>query len=52
MHPMFKELFLDTDADDLAAGDDRRRRRHRSRRARPAMTVRPSARPRQNQPQP
>ena len=52
MHPMFKELFLDTDADDLAAGDDRRRRRHRSRRARPAMTVRPAARQQQNRPRP
>ena len=26
MHPMFKELFIDTDADDLAAEDDRRHR--------------------------
>ena len=43
MHPMFKELFIDTDADDLAAEDDRRRRMHRSRRARPAMTIRPAA---------
>ena len=40
MHPMFKELFIDTDADDLAAEDDRRRRARRSRRARPAMVVR------------
>jgi hypothetical protein len=52
MHPMFKELFIDTHADDLAAKDDRRRRTHRSRRARPAMTVRPAARPRQNRPRP
>ena len=52
MHPMFKELFIDTDADDPAAEDDRRRRRHRSRRARPAMTVRPVARPRQKRARP
>ena len=26
MHPMFKELFIQTDADDLAAEDDRQRR--------------------------
>src|SRR6516162_803812 len=26
MHPMFKELFIDTDADDLAAEDDWRHR--------------------------
>jgi hypothetical protein len=44
MHPMFKELFIDTDADDLAAEDDRRRRMHRSRRARPAMIIRAAAR--------
>jgi hypothetical protein len=52
MHPMFKELFIDTDGDDLAAQDDRRRCRHRSRRARPAMTVRPAARHRQDRPRP
>ena len=52
MHPIFKELFLDTDADDPAAEDDRRRRARRSRRARPAMITRPAARHRQHQPQP
>ena len=52
MHPMFKELFVDTDADDLAAGDDRRCRRHWSRRARPTMIIRPAARPRENRPRP
>ena len=52
MHPMFKELFIDTDADDLPAEDDRRRRMHRSRRARPAMTIRPAARHRENRPRP
>jgi hypothetical protein len=52
MHPMFKELFIDTGADDLAAGQDRRRRAHRSRRARQAMIIRPAARNRDNRPRP
>ena len=50
MHPMFKELFIDTDADDLAAEGDRPRRVRRSRRARPAMITRPAAGTRQNRP--
>jgi len=41
MHPMFKELFIETDAEDLAAEEDRRRRVLRSQRARSAMLVRP-----------
>jgi len=41
MHPMFKELFIQTGADDLAAGEDRQRRVRPSRRARPAMIIRP-----------
>jgi hypothetical protein len=52
MHPMFKELFIDADADALAAGDDRRRRARRSRRARPTMITRPAARNRVNRPRP
>jgi hypothetical protein len=52
MHSMFKELFIDTDADELAAEQDRRRRVRRSRRARPAMIVRPAARNRENRPRP
>jgi hypothetical protein len=52
MHPMFKELFIDTDADDLAAEEDRRRRVRRSRRARSAMVVRPAARNMQHRPPP
>ena len=48
MHPMFKELFLDSAADDLAAEQDRRRRMRRSRRAWPAMIVRPAARNRES----
>ena len=42
MHPMFKELFIQTDADDLEAEEDRQRRVRRSRRARPAMIIRPA----------
>jgi hypothetical protein len=42
MHPMFKELFIQTDADDLAAEEDRQRHVRRSRRARPAMISRPA----------
>jgi hypothetical protein len=43
MHPMFKELFIDACADDPAAGDGRRRRVRRSRRARPVAIIRPGA---------
>jgi uncharacterized protein YndB with AHSA1/START domain len=50
MHPIFKELFLDTD--DLAAEDDRRHRARRSRRVRPAMITRPAAAHRANRPRP
>jgi len=52
MHPMFKELFIQTDADDLVAEEDRRRRAYRSRRARSAIVVRPAARNRQDRPRP
>jgi hypothetical protein len=52
MHPLFKELFIDADAEDLAADDDRRRRARRSRRARPAMIIRPVARTRENRSRP
>ena len=52
MHPMFKELFLQTDADDLQAEQDRRRRVSRARRARPAMIIRPAAGTGQHQPRP
>jgi hypothetical protein len=52
MPPMFKELFIDPDADVLAAGDDRRHRVRRSRRARPAMITRPPACHRVNRPRP
>ena len=52
MHPIFKELFIQADADDLITEEDRRARAHRSRRARPAVVVRPAARNRQNRPRP
>ena len=52
MHPMFKELFIQTDADDLLAEEDRQRRVRRSRRARSAMIIQPAARNRQNRPRP
>jgi hypothetical protein len=40
MHPMFVELFIETDADDLLAAEEARRRSaRRSRRNRPAMAV-------------
>ena len=52
MPPMFKKLFIDTDADDLAAEQNRRRRAYRSRRARQAMIIRPAARNRDNRPRP
>jgi hypothetical protein len=52
MHPMFKELFIETDADDLSAEEDRRRRARRSRRARSALVTRPAARHRQTRPRP
>jgi hypothetical protein len=52
MHPTFKELFIDTAADDLAAEDKRRRRSRRSRRARPAKIVRTAARHRNDRPRP
>jgi hypothetical protein len=52
MHPMFQELFIGTDADDLAARDDRRRRARRSRRPRRAVVIRPAVRTRENRPRP
>jgi hypothetical protein len=52
MHPMFKELFLQADADDLLAEEDRRRRVSRARRAKSAMIIRPAARNGQRQPRP
>jgi hypothetical protein len=45
MHPMFVKLFIETDADDLLAAEEARRRSaRRSRRNRPAMAVKSVAR--------
>ena len=52
MHPMFKELFIQTDEDDLLAEKDRQRRVRRFRRARPALAVRPAAGNRQQRSRP
>ena len=52
MHPMFKELFIQTDADDLLAEEDRRRRVSRARRARSAMIIKPAAGNGRYQPRP
>jgi len=52
MHPMFKELFIQADADDLLAEEDRRRHVSRAQRARSAMILRPAARHGQHQPRP
>ena len=45
MHPMFRQLFIQADADDLLAEEDRRRRVSRARRARSAMIIRPPPAP-------
>ena len=52
MHPTFKQLFIQADADDLLAEEDRRRRVSRAWRARSAMIIRPAARNGQHQPRP
>jgi hypothetical protein len=50
MHAMFNELFIQTDADDLAAEEDRQRRVRRSRRA---IIIRPAPnRENRSRPQP
>jgi len=48
---MFVKLFIDSDPDDLPLEEDRRRRARRSRRARPAVVIRPAARAREHPPQ-
>jgi hypothetical protein len=51
MHPMFVELFLENDADDmLAEEEDRRRAANRARRARSRQAVRIIARDRDRRP--
>ncbi len=45
MHPMFVELFLEPDADDLLGDEERKRRAaNRTRRNRSRLTVRTAAR--------
>jgi hypothetical protein len=51
MHPMFVMLFLEDDADELLA-DEEKRRRGRARRNRSAMVTRPAARDRGRRLQP
>jgi len=44
MHPMFVALFIETDADDLLAEEqDRKRRAHASRRGRSARIMKTAA---------
>ncbi len=44
MHPMFVKLFIETDADDLLAEEEAKRRRvRRSRRSRSVMVMRTAA---------
>ena len=53
MHPMFVKLFLENDADDGLAEEDRRRAANRSRRAarrQPRVTTRAAARDRDQRP--
>jgi hypothetical protein len=52
MRPMFKELFIQTEADDLLAEQHRRHRVSRARRARPATVIMLAAGNRQHQPRP
>ena len=52
MHPMFKELFIQTDADDQLVEESRRRRASRARRARSAMIIKPAVRSGQRKPRP
>jgi hypothetical protein len=50
MHPMFRQLYLEADADDLQAEEDRRRAANRARRARSRMAVRTVVRDRDRRP--
>jgi hypothetical protein len=44
MHPMFMKLFMETDADDLAADEqDQQRRARRAKRGRPVRVMRAAA---------
>jgi hypothetical protein len=50
MHPMFVELFMESDADEQLIEEDRRRRARRVRRNRSVMTVRANTRDRERRP--
>jgi hypothetical protein len=47
---MFVKLFIETDAEDLLAEEDRRHRVRQRRRVRPAMAIRPAARDHERRP--
>lgn len=49
MHPMFIKLFMETDADDLAADEQDQRRARRAERGKPARVMKTAARD-QNRP--
>ena len=44
MHPMFIKLFMETDADDLAADEQDQRRARRAKRGKPARVMKTAAR--------
>jgi hypothetical protein len=50
MHPMFVKLYLENDADDVLADEDRRRAATRARRARSRQAIRVVARDRGRRP--
>jgi hypothetical protein len=50
MHPMFVKLYLDNDADDVLAEEDRRRAANRARQARSRRATRVVARDRDRRP--
>lgn len=52
MHPMFVKLFLEADADDLLAEEDKRHRANRARHTRSRMVIRVAARDRKRGGQP
>jgi hypothetical protein len=52
MHPMFVQLFIENDADDLLIEEEKRRRQRRSIRNRSVMVVRAAARDRDRRSRP
>ena len=50
MHPMFVKLFLENDADDMLAEEDRRRAANRARRSRSRLTTARTVRDRDRRP--